>query len=77
MMEQGLVSEPIFSFWLNRHADDANGGELIFGGMDANHYTGEHTYVPVTRAGYWQVLISLFRCVCACLWCSYSTMSCA
>lgn len=54
MLDQGLVSEPVFSFWLNRNADDDAGGELIFGGMDADHYTGEHTYVPVTRKGYWQ-----------------------
>jgi phytepsin len=54
MMEQGLVSDPVFSFWLNRHADDEEGGEIIFGGMDPKHYVGEHTYVPVTQKGYWQ-----------------------
>eukprot|EP00249_Psilotum_nudum_P012537 c23842_g1_i1 orf=316-1821(+) len=54
MVNRGLVSEPIFSFWLNRNADDTNGGELVLGGMDPNHYKGEHTYVPVTRRGYWQ-----------------------
>lgn len=54
MLDQGLVSEPIFSFWLNRNADDDNGGELVFGGMDPDHYIGQHTYVPVTRKGYWQ-----------------------
>lgn len=54
MLDQGLVSEPVFSFWLNRDAEDDNGGELVFGGMDPNHYIGEHTYVPVTRQGYWQ-----------------------
>ena len=56
MINQGLVSEPIFSFWLSRKAvDEENGGELIFGGMDTRHYIGHHTYVPVTRPGYWQV----------------------
>lgn len=54
MLEQGLVAEPVFSFWLNRNVDDGIGGELIFGGMDPNHYRGEHIYVPVTRKGYWQ-----------------------
>lgn len=54
MLEQGLLAEPVFSFWLNRNADDDNGGELVFGGIDPNHYVGEHTYVPVTRRGYWQ-----------------------
>lgn len=55
MLKQGLIEKEIFSFWLNRNADDANGGELVFGGVDPNHYKGNHTYVPVTRKGYWQV----------------------
>lgn len=54
MLDQGLVPEPVFSFWLNRNAVDSNGGELVFGGVDPNHYEGNHTYVPVTRKGYWQ-----------------------
>lgn len=54
MAEQGLLQENIFSFWLNRNADDEIGGELIFGGVDPQHYTGDHIYVPVSREGYWQ-----------------------
>ncbi|KAK6919336.1 Saposin B type, region 2 [Dillenia turbinata] len=54
MVEQGLVNEPVFSFWLNRDADDEEGGEIVFGGVDTDHFTGEHTYVPVTEKGYWQ-----------------------
>lgn len=55
MVEQGLVKEPVFSFWFNRNADEGEGGEIVFGGADPNHYKGEHTYVPVTHKGYWQV----------------------
>ncbi|XP_073299050.1 aspartic proteinase-like isoform X2 [Primulina huaijiensis] len=54
MVEQGLVKEPVFSFWLNRNVEEEEGGELVFGGVDPNHYKGEHTYVPVTQKGYWQ-----------------------
>ncbi|KAG2625710.1 hypothetical protein PVAP13_3KG309500 [Panicum virgatum] len=54
MIKQGLVSDPVFSFWFNRHAGEGEGGELVFGGMDPNHYKGNHTYVPVTQKGYWQ-----------------------
>ncbi|XP_078431333.1 aspartic proteinase A1-like [Wolffia australiana] len=54
MISQGLVKEPIFSFWFNRNADDEEGGQLIFGGVDPDHFIGNHTYVPVTRKGYWQ-----------------------
>ncbi|KAI3769674.1 hypothetical protein L6452_00784 [Arctium lappa] len=49
MVNQGLVQEPVFSFWLNRNADEEEGGELVFGGVDPNHFKGEHTYVPVTQ----------------------------
>jgi hypothetical protein len=55
MIKQGLIKEPVFSFWLNCNADDEEGGEIVFGGMDPNHYKGKHTFVPVTRKGYWQV----------------------
>ncbi|XP_042385221.1 aspartic proteinase oryzasin-1-like isoform X2 [Zingiber officinale] len=54
MVEQKLIREPVFSFWFNRNADDGEGGEIVFGGIDPNHYKGEHVYVPVTQKGYWQ-----------------------
>nr|CAA70340.1 aspartic proteinase [Centaurea calcitrapa] len=54
MVNQGLVQEPVFSFWFNRNADEEEGGELVFGGVDPNHFKGKHTYVPVTQKGYWQ-----------------------
>jgi phytepsin len=55
MIEQGLVKDPVFSFWLNRDPKAEEGGELVFGGVDPAHFKGEHTYVPVTTKGYWQV----------------------
>lgn len=54
MVNQGLVKDPVFSFWFNRNAEEEEGGEIVFGGVDPSHYEGEHTYVPVTRKGYWQ-----------------------
>lgn len=56
MVDQHLLKEPVFSFWLNRNVDGEEGGEIVFGGVDSDHYKGEHTYVPVTQKGYWQVL---------------------
>lgn len=55
MIEQNLIKEPVFSFWLNRNANEEDGGEIVFGGMDSKHFKGEHTFVPVTRKAYWQV----------------------
>lgn len=55
MVDQGLVKEKVFSFWLNRDADAEEGGELVFGGVDPKHFKGKHTYVPITDKGYWQV----------------------
>ncbi|XP_030542831.1 aspartic proteinase A1-like [Rhodamnia argentea] len=54
MVNQGIIKDPVFSFWFNRNAEEEEGGEIVFGGVDPNHYEGEHTYVPVTRKGYWQ-----------------------
>ncbi|KAK3251119.1 hypothetical protein CYMTET_39534 [Cymbomonas tetramitiformis] len=57
MVAQGLVSEPVFAFWLNRTSDlvskTTTGGEITFGGLDASHYTGPITYVPLADENYW------------------------
>lgn len=55
MLKQGLIKRPVFSFWLNRDPKSEEGGEIVFGGVDPKHFRGEHTYVPVTQRGYWQV----------------------
>ena len=30
------------------------GGQLTLGGTDPTHYTGDFTFVDVTKKGYWQ-----------------------
>jgi len=54
MLDQGLLEEPMFSFWLSRDPNSPQGGEIIFGGIDPDHYTGDITWVDITRKAYWQ-----------------------
>ena len=53
MIDQKLISESVFAFYLQ---DDASKqGELVFGGIDKSHYTGELVDVPLTSETYWEV----------------------
>ncbi|KAK9462441.1 aspartic peptidase domain-containing protein [Lipomyces oligophaga] len=53
---QGLLDEPVFSFYLgDTNVDEENGGVATFGGIDKQYYLGELTYLPVRRKAYWEV----------------------
>lgn len=54
LYKQGLVKEPVFSFYLTRDGTSSQGGVLTLGGIDSNHYEGDIIYVPVASKGYWQ-----------------------
>lgn len=58
LVNRKLISEPIFSFWLN-DADKNNtiGGELIFGGIDESHIAEDIHWTPVKRKGYWEITL--------------------
>ncbi|KAJ3030882.1 hypothetical protein HDV00_008627 [Rhizophlyctis rosea] len=52
----GTIKEPVFAIKL----DPTGQGEdfLSLGGVDPAHYTGSISYVPVTRALYWQIAMT-------------------
>lgn len=55
MINQKLIDEPVFAFYLgdtNKEGDDA---ECVFGGVDKDHYTGKITTIPLRRKAYWEV----------------------
>ena len=53
-VSQGLIKSAEFAFYLAKDASASPGGELTLGGTDPTYYTGDFTYVPVTKPGYWQ-----------------------
>jgi len=57
MINQGLLDEPVFTFWMGDTAagEGSSGGEAVFGGIDQDHYQGKISYAPIRRKGYWEV----------------------
>lgn len=56
MIDQGLIDEPVFGFYLGSTANGDNGdSEAIFGGINKDHYTGKLTKIPLRRKAYWEV----------------------
>ncbi|XP_025061656.1 gastricsin-like [Alligator sinensis] len=60
MLQQGQLTEPIFSFYFSRQPTYSYGGELILGGIDTQLFTGQITWTPVTQEYYWQIGIDEF-----------------
>ncbi|KAI4859076.1 Asp-domain-containing protein [Hypoxylon rubiginosum] len=54
MVNQKLIDDAVFAFYLSGD----NGGddsEVVFGGVDKDHYTGKITEIPLRRKAYWEV----------------------
>jgi saccharopepsin len=54
MIDQGLLDEPVFAFYLGK-TEDGTESEATFGGLDSSHYTGKLTKIPLRRKAYWEV----------------------
>lgn len=59
MINQKLVDQQIFSFYLGMTSlttPDPN-SELVMGGSDPAHYSGDITYVPLKATTYWEITL--------------------
>ena len=57
IMDQKLVEQNLFSFWLSKDAGNVVGGELILGGVDPSRFTGPITYTPLFSETYWAIYV--------------------
>ncbi|KAM5182270.1 gastricsin-like [Mantella aurantiaca] len=55
MLQQNLLTYPIFSVYMNSQS-----GAVIFGGVDNQLYSGQIYWAPVTQELYWQVAVDEF-----------------
>ncbi|KAJ3585908.1 hypothetical protein NHX12_012315 [Muraenolepis orangiensis] len=53
MVKENLVSQPLFSVYLSSHSSEDSA--VVFGGIEANYYSGEIVWIPLTSATYWQI----------------------
>jgi cathepsin D len=62
ILDQKLVDQPVFAFWLSKTEDlKLAGGEMTLGGVDSTKYNGPINYVPLTSATYWEFTVSDFQ----------------
>jgi saccharopepsin len=54
MLDQKLLDEPVFAFYLGDTNEGAE-SEAIFGGVNKDHYTGDLVKIPLRRKAYWEV----------------------
>ncbi|KAF9355278.1 Type I transmembrane sorting receptor [Mortierella sp. AD094] len=53
------IAKPVISAFLpSVRRNGGKNGSYLFGAIDSSRYTGNLTYVPVTKQGYWQIHIS-------------------
>ncbi|KAL4952769.1 aspartic peptidase domain-containing protein [Aspergillus filifer] len=55
MIDQGLLDEPVFAFYLGDANSEGDSSVATFGGIDKDHYEGELIKIPLRRKAYWEV----------------------
>jgi saccharopepsin len=54
MLDQGLLDEPVFAFYLG-DTNEGEESEATFGGINKDHFSGKLTKIPLRRKAYWEV----------------------
>ncbi|KAG8261042.1 lysosomal aspartic protease-like [Homalodisca vitripennis] len=62
MVKQKVVKKPVFAFYLNKDepssdASKKQSAELVLGGVDPKHYTGDFVFAPVKVPLYWNITV--------------------
>lgn len=57
LVNQGLIDDPVFAFYLGDSNGDGDESEVCLGGINKNHYTGNITDIPLRRKAYWEVYL--------------------
>ncbi|XP_020836058.1 gastricsin-like [Phascolarctos cinereus] len=60
LLDEDLLSDPVFAFYLSGDESSDDGGVLTLGGVDSSLYTGDIHWAPVSEEAYWQIAISGF-----------------
>ncbi|KAM5186160.1 pepsin F-like [Callospermophilus lateralis] len=53
LWRQGLIDQNLFAFYLS--GNEEKGSVLMLGGVDPSYYSGQLTWVPVSKPSYWQI----------------------
>ncbi|KAJ2725503.1 hypothetical protein GGI07_001259 [Coemansia sp. Benny D115] len=57
IVENDVLSEPVFSVYIRDKDKNDYAGEYLFGGIDKTRYTGELTWVPLHQPKFWQIML--------------------
>jgi len=58
MINQGLLDEPVVSFYFGNSNAENDESLVTFGGVDRNHYVDEIVKLPMRRKGQWDVVFN-------------------
>eukprot|EP00928_Gymnodinium_smaydae_P010238 TRINITY_DN1383_c0_g1_i3.p1 TRINITY_DN1383_c0_g1~~TRINITY_DN1383_c0_g1_i3.p1 ORF type:complete len:383 (+),score=101.06 TRINITY_DN1383_c0_g1_i3:70-1218(+) len=58
LARSGELADAVFAFYMGKGPQQS---ELVFGGVDKAHYSGDFTYVPLSAETYWQVKLAAVK----------------